>query len=92
MVNNLIVWIFAGAVMGWLASRIMPMREGQALNITLGIVGACVAGLFLTPLFGISTSNEEYFSPPALLVSLLGAIILLAVVTLFRRRGGLHTR
>ena len=42
---------------------------------------------FLTPLLGISTINQSNFSLPALVVSLLGAIILLAIVKFFRRRG-----
>lgn len=87
MVNNLIAWIFAGVVVGWLASRVMPPPEGQTpLNIILGIVGAVLAGWFLTPMFGISTLNEDYFSLPGLLVSLLGGSLLLAVAALFRWR------
>jgi uncharacterized membrane protein YeaQ/YmgE (transglycosylase-associated protein family) len=55
------------------------------IDIVVGIVGAFVAGYLLTPLFGISTINQNNFSLPALLVSLGGAVILLAVVNLFRR-------
>ena len=55
------------------------------VNIIVGIVGAFIAGFVLTPFFGISTINENNFSLPALIVSLLGSIILLAVVNLFRR-------
>jgi len=90
---NFIVWLIAGAIIGWLASRIMGTngQQGLVLDIVVGVVGAFVAGWFLTPLFGISTINESNFSLPALLVSLVGAIILLAVVRLFRR-GGLRTR
>jgi len=55
------------------------------LNIVVGIVGALLAGLLLTPLFGIGTINQNNFSLPALLISLLGSIILLAIINLFRR-------
>jgi uncharacterized membrane protein YeaQ/YmgE (transglycosylase-associated protein family) len=55
------------------------------LNIIVGIVGALLAGLLLTPLFGIGTINQSNFSLPALLISLLGAVILLAIVNLVRR-------
>ena len=55
------------------------------LNIVVGIVGAFVAGLLLTPMLGIATINQSNFSLPGLLVSLMGAVILLAIVTLFRR-------
>ncbi len=83
---NFIIWIIAGAIIGWIASSIMGTnsRQGLILDIIVGIVGAFVAGLVLTPLFGISTINQSNFSFPALLVSLVGAIILLAVVRLVR--------
>ena len=84
---NLILWIIIGGILGWLASLIMrtDAQQGLFLNIVVGIIGALVAGFVLTPLFGIGTINQNNFSLPALLVSLLGAIILLAIVNLFRR-------
>lgn len=86
---NLIIWLIAGAFIGWLASRIMgtSSQQGLILDIVVGIVGAVLAGWFLTPLFGITTINQSNFSLPALLVSLLGAIVLLAIVKLFTRKG-----
>jgi uncharacterized membrane protein YeaQ/YmgE (transglycosylase-associated protein family) len=84
---NFIIWIIVGGVIGWLASLIMrtDAQQGTLLNIIVGIVGAFLAGLILTPLFGVSTINAGNFSLPALLISLLGALILLAIVNLFRR-------
>lgn len=84
---NFIVWIILGGILGWLASLIMrtDAQQGTFLNIVVGIVGALLAGWFLTPLFGISTINQNNFSIPSLLVSLLGAVILLGIVNLFRR-------
>ena len=84
---NFIAWLIVGGLMGWIASLIMgtDARQGALLNIVVGIVGAFLAGLVLTPLFGINTINQGNFSLPALLVSLLGAVILLAIVNLFRR-------
>ncbi len=84
---NFIVWIILGALIGWLASLIMrtDAQQGAWLNIIVGIVGAFVAGMFLTPIFGIGTINQNNFSIPALALSLLGAVILLGVVNLFRR-------
>ena len=86
---NFIVWLIAGAIIGWLASRLMRTdgQQGLLLDIVVGVVGAFVAGWVLTPLFGISTINQNNFSIPALLVSLGGAVILLAVVRLLRGRG-----
>ena len=83
---NFIVWLIVGAIIGWVASMIMRTRGGLLLDIIVGIVGAFIAGIVLTPLLGISTINQGNFSFPALMVSLLGAIILLAVVHLFRGR------
>ena len=84
---NFILWIIIGGIIGWLASIIMRTnaQQGLFLNIVVGIIGALVAGFLLTPLFGMSTINQNNFSLPSLLVSLLGAIILLAIVNLFRR-------
>jgi len=90
---NLIIWLIAGAVIGWLASRIMgtSSQQGLLLDIVVGVIGAFLAGWFLTPLFGVGTINQNNFSLPALMVSLLGAVILLAVVRLFSR-GGMRAR
>ena len=84
---NFILWIIIGGILGWIASIIMRTnaQQGLFLNIVVGIIGALVAGFVLTPLLGIGTINQNNFSLPALLVSLLGAIILLAIVNLFRR-------
>jgi uncharacterized membrane protein YeaQ/YmgE (transglycosylase-associated protein family) len=87
---NFIVWLVVGAVIGWAASVIMRTnsRQGLIADIIVGIVGAFLAGIFLSPLFGIGTINEGDFSIPALLVSLGGAIILLAISKLFRNVTG----
>ena len=84
---NFILWLIIGGILGWIASLIMRTnaQQGIFLNIVVGIIGALVAGFLLTPLFGISTINQNNFSLPALLVSLLGAVILLAIVNFFRR-------
>jgi len=86
-VINFIVWIILGGVLGWIASMIMrtDAQQGALLNIIVGIIGAFLAGMFLSPLFGVSTINQNNFSIASLLVSLLGAVILLAIVNLFRR-------
>jgi uncharacterized membrane protein YeaQ/YmgE (transglycosylase-associated protein family) len=87
---NLLVWIVVGALIGWLASLIMKTnsRQGLIADIIIGIVGAFVGGILLSPLFNISTINEGNFSLPSLLVSLGGAVILLAVSKLFRNVAG----
>ena len=84
---NFILWLIIGGIIGWVASLIMhtDAQQGIFLNIVVGIIGAMVAGFLLTPLFGIGTINQNNLSLPALLVSLLGSVILLAIVNLFRR-------
>jgi uncharacterized membrane protein YeaQ/YmgE (transglycosylase-associated protein family) len=87
---NFIVWLIAGAVVGWVARQIMHNQSGLLLNILLGIVGAFVAGLVVTPLLGIATINQNDFSLPALLVSLAGAVVVLFVLGMFRRSAMAH--
>lgn len=84
---NIIVWLFVGGLLGWAASIIMgsDARQGIVLNIVVGIVGALLGGWVLSPLVGVSTINQNNFSPQALLVSLVGAVVLLAIVRLVRR-------
>lgn len=82
-----LIIIIVGGVLGWLASIIMrtDAQQGILLNIVVGVVGALLAGLLLSPLLGVPPITSGAFSIGALLVSLLGAIILLAIVNLFRR-------
>jgi uncharacterized membrane protein YeaQ/YmgE (transglycosylase-associated protein family) len=89
---NLIIYLIAGAIVGYIASRIMRTnsQQGLILDIVVGVVGAFVAGWFLTPIFKVGTINDA-ITLPTMLVTLGGAILLLFVVNLFRR-GGLRTR
>lgn len=84
---NLIVWLIVGGIIGWIASMIMrtDAQQGAFLNIIVGIVGAALAGFIVSPLLGLPTINQNSFSIGSLIVSLIGAIILLAIVNLFRR-------
>ena len=80
---NLILWLLFGALIGWLASMVMrtDAQQGAILNIVVGIVGAMIGGF----LFGAGTINSNAFDLTSLLVSFVGAVILLAVVNLIRR-------
>ncbi len=84
---NLILILIVGGLIGWIASIMMRTnaQQGIFLNVVVGIVGALLAGFLLSPLFGTAPITSGSFSLPALLVSLLGAVILLAIVNLFRR-------
>jgi uncharacterized membrane protein YeaQ/YmgE (transglycosylase-associated protein family) len=85
---NVIIVIIVGGIIGWLASLIMrrDAQQGILLNIVVGIVGALLAGFLLNPLIGGGNIMQGDFSISALLVSLLGAVVLLAIVNLFTRR------
>ncbi len=84
---NIIIWLIVGGVIGWLASIVMKTdgQQGLILNVVVGIVGAMVGGWQISPLVGAGTINQDNFSLPAMLVSFVGAAILLAVVNLVRR-------
>ena len=83
-----LLWLIVGGILGWLASIVMKTndQQGMILNIIVGIVGAFLGGLLLAPLFGTGTINQSDFSLGSLVVSFLGALILLAIVNFFRRR------
>jgi uncharacterized membrane protein YeaQ/YmgE (transglycosylase-associated protein family) len=85
---NMIIWLALGALVGWLASVVMgtDAQQGPLLNIVVGVVGAFVAGLLFSALgIGGSTINDNNFSVSGLVVSFIGAVILLGVVNLVRR-------
>jgi uncharacterized membrane protein YeaQ/YmgE (transglycosylase-associated protein family) len=85
---NFIVWLLVGALIGWLASKVMrtDAQQGGLLNIVVGVIGAMLGG-FLLPLlgFGGSNINNNDFSVSGLLVAFVGAVILLAIVNLVQR-------
>lgn len=84
---NFIIWLIVGGLIGWLASMLMKTndQQGMFLNVVVGIVGAMIGGWFVSPLVGVGTINQNNFSLPAMLVSFVGAAILLAIVNLVRR-------
>ncbi|MEO6184856.1 MAG: GlsB/YeaQ/YmgE family stress response membrane protein [Steroidobacteraceae bacterium] len=84
---NFIVWLIVGGVIGWIASMIMRTdgQQGVLLNIVVGIVGAFLGGLLISPLIGAGTINNSGLTVGTFLVSLAGAVILLAIVNMFRR-------
>jgi len=84
---GIIIWLVVGGVVGWLASMVMrtDAQQGIVLNIVVGIVGAFLAGWLVSPLVGVGTIDQHNFSLGSVLVSLVGAVILLAIVNLFRR-------
>jgi uncharacterized membrane protein YeaQ/YmgE (transglycosylase-associated protein family) len=84
---NIIVWLIVGGVIGWIASIIMRTdgQQGILLNIVVGIVGAFLGGILISPLVGAGTINNAGLTVGTFVVSLAGAVILLAIVNMFRR-------
>lgn len=84
---NLIIWLIVGGVLGWLASLVMKTdgQQGIFLNVVVGIIGALIAGFIVAPMLGTGTINSNDFSVSGLVVSFIGALVLLAIVNLFRR-------
>ena len=84
---NFIIWLIVGGLIGWLSSIVMKTngQQGMFLNVVVGIVGAMLGGWIISPLVGVGTINQDNFSMPALLVSFVGAVILLAIVNFIRR-------
>jgi uncharacterized membrane protein YeaQ/YmgE (transglycosylase-associated protein family) len=79
----IIIWLVIGGIVGWIASMLMrrDAQQGILLNIIVGIVGAFIGGL----IFRRGDINEAPLDIGSILVSLVGAVILLAIVNLFRR-------
>ena len=80
---NLLIYLIVAAVIGWVATELMHDRSNLLLNIVVAVVGAFLAGYFLSPIFNVGTINDA-ITIPTMLVTLLGAVILLAIVRLFR--------
>jgi uncharacterized membrane protein YeaQ/YmgE (transglycosylase-associated protein family) len=84
---GLLLTLLLGGLAGWLASKLMnrDAEQGVILNIVVGIVGAFLANLLLAPLFGVTARLDEV-SLSGFVLSVAGAVILLALVNLATRR------
>jgi uncharacterized membrane protein YeaQ/YmgE (transglycosylase-associated protein family) len=84
---TLIMILIVGGVIGWLASIVMRTdgQQGIFLNVVVGIVGALIAGVLVTPFLGGAPITSGNFDILSLVVSFLGAVVLLAIINLFRR-------
>lgn len=84
---NIVVMLIVGGVLGWLASILMRTdgQQGLVLNVVVGVVGAMLAGLLLTPFLGGAPITSGAFDIKSLFVSFLGAVVLLGIVNLIRR-------
>lgn len=83
---GIIVWLFMGGLVGWIASMIMGTngQQGIILNVVVGIIGALIGGWLIGPLLGAGSINTG-ITVMSFVVSLIGAIILLAILSLIQR-------
>lgn len=83
---GIIIWLIMGGVVGWIASIIMGTdgQQGIILNVVVGIVGALIGGWLIGPMIGAGSINEG-ITVMSFVVSLIGAVILLALLILVRR-------
>ena len=84
---NIIIYLIAGAIAGYIASRIMRTnsQQGLLMDIVVGVIGAFLAGYFISPLLGVGTINDA-ITLPTMLVTILGAVVLLAIYKAVARR------
>lgn len=84
---TILIIIIVGGILGWLASLLMrtDAQQGLILNVVVGIVGAVLAGFIVTPLIGGAPITSGSFDVLSLIASFIGAVVLLAIVNLFRR-------
>lgn len=84
---TLVMILIVGGVIGWLASLLMRTdgQQGILLNVVVGIIGAVIAGVVITPLIGGAPITSGSFDLMSLIASFLGAVVLLAIINLFRR-------
>ncbi|MEA1014146.1 GlsB/YeaQ/YmgE family stress response membrane protein [Sphingosinicella sp. LY1275] len=85
---NLLLALAVGGIIGWIASVVMRTDRQQAkvFNVVVGLFGAFLGGFVLGPVMGGGNLLENRFDPMSLVVAFLGAIALLTIVALFRRR------
>ena len=85
---NLLLALTVGGIIGWIASPIMrnDRQRDVVANVVIGLFGAFLGGFVLGPVMGGGNLLENRFDPMSLVVALLGAIVLLTIVALFRRR------
>jgi uncharacterized membrane protein YeaQ/YmgE (transglycosylase-associated protein family) len=86
---GLLFMIVVGAILGWLAAIILKIEapRGILLNISAGVAGALLTGLFIGPLLlGSASMLGGYYQVGSLLLSLAGSIAVIAALNVFWRR------
>ena len=84
---GIVFLVAVGSVLGWLTSIMMQIENDQKniLNVSSGIVGALLTGLVISPLLGRGNLAAGTYSVGTLLLSVLGAALLIALTNLLRQ-------
>jgi uncharacterized membrane protein YeaQ/YmgE (transglycosylase-associated protein family) len=84
---NLIAWLVAGGVVGWLASLSMKTdaKQGVLIDIVIGAAGAFVGGYFFAPMIAGSAAVAPGFAVTPFVVSVFGAVAALIITRMLRR-------
>lgn len=84
-ISNIIVWLILGGISGWIASKITgnDERMGVGWNLIVGIVGAFIGG-WVAGIFGLGPATG--LNLWSFVISIIGSVILLAIVSLFRKK------
>ncbi|MEO6186971.1 MAG: GlsB/YeaQ/YmgE family stress response membrane protein, partial [Steroidobacteraceae bacterium] len=84
---GIVVWFVIGGVLGWMTSIIADAnrQRGVAVYVLVGVTGALLGGMVLSPLIGLGEIDNYGLSFPSLLISIGGAVLLLALVSRLRR-------
>lgn len=81
---NIIIYLVAAAIIGWVATEVMHTRQDLVINIVVAVVGAFLASYFLSPILNVGSINDA-ITLETMLVTLLGSVILLAIVRMVRK-------
>lgn len=81
---EIIIYLVVAAIIGWVATTLLKDQSNLLINIIIAVLGAFLAGYFLTPIFNVGTINDA-ITIPTMLVTLLGSVILLGIIHLIRR-------
>ncbi len=79
---NVLLWLLFGAIAGWLAGLLTNKPQGLLGNIVVGVIGAFLGGWLFNQFGGTGVTG---FNLPSLLVAVVGAVVLLVIIGLFRR-------
>jgi uncharacterized membrane protein YeaQ/YmgE (transglycosylase-associated protein family) len=87
---NIVLWIAAGGLLGWLAFTQLRFNERRhkAVSVLIGMGGGFLGGQILAPMVGVIAALQGGFSPRALIIALLSAALCLILASKMHDRFG----